>query len=84
MIVILNLNSGNLEALKNAVKNCGHDCIISHPNEISKSATHIILPGVGNYNSCMNFLKAKEYVNCKKDLLEGPYKPIINQILTKT
>jgi glutamine amidotransferase len=63
MIVILNLNSGNLEALKNAVLNCGHNCIISNPNEIPKSATHVILPGVGNYNSSMNFLKSKDYVN---------------------
>ena len=35
------------------------------------------------YLNFMDKYKAKDYINCKKDLLLGPYKPIINQILTK-
>mgnify|MGYP001378856886 CR=1 FL=1 len=63
MIVILNLNTGNLEALKNAVISCGNNCVISDPDKIPEIASHIILPGVGNYNSCMDFLKYKDYIS---------------------
>ena len=61
-IFIIDYESGNVESVVNALKNIDpkiNFIISSSINEI-KSATHLILPGVGAFNDCMNGLKSSE------------------------
>lgn len=60
-IVIINYNSGNLKSVFNAIssiKDDNQEVLISQNPEDLKTATHIILPGVGAYKDCMNGLKS--------------------------
>ncbi|MDX2082644.1 MAG: imidazole glycerol phosphate synthase subunit HisH [Rickettsiales bacterium] len=59
--VIINYGSGNIESVFNAansVKNPNHEIIISNDCSIIKSATSLILPGVGSFADCMSGLKS--------------------------
>ncbi len=60
-IVIIDYGSGNLSSVLNAVesvKNQDSEVLISSNPEDLKSATHIILPGVGAFADCMSGLKS--------------------------
>ncbi|MDA0902460.1 MAG: imidazole glycerol phosphate synthase subunit HisH [Proteobacteria bacterium] len=60
-IVIIDYGSGNLKSVLNAcqlIKGPDQEVIISSDAKDLKSATHIILPGVGAFGDCMNGLKA--------------------------
>lgn len=60
--VIIDYGSGNLQSVLNALEslNTGHKIIISKNPEDLKTATHLILPGVGAFADCMHGLKAVE------------------------
>lgn len=60
-VVIIDYGSGNLQSVFNAlemVKTPSHTIQISNNPEDLKSATHIILPGVGAFGDCISNLKA--------------------------
>lgn len=60
-IVIIDYGSGNLQSVLNAlqqVKKADEQALISSNHLDLQSATHIILPGVGAFNDCINGLKA--------------------------
>tara|TARA_B100000787_G_C16117835_1_gene261223 strand:- start:146 stop:754 length:609 start_codon:yes stop_codon:yes gene_type:complete len=76
MIVILNLNTGNLEALKNAVEECGFTSKICSPDSVPEDYSHLILPGVGSYNSTMQSLVTKKYVKSILNLIQSG-KPVL-------
>jgi len=61
-VVIVDYNAGNVESVFNALSLVGAGVEVKISNKISdlKSATHIILPGVGAFGDCMNNLKAVE------------------------
>jgi glutamine amidotransferase len=61
-VVIVDYNAGNVESVFNALSLAGAGVEVKISNKISdlKSATHIILPGVGAFGDCMNNLKAVE------------------------
>ncbi len=61
-IVIIDYGSGNLQSVANALASlqAGHEIVISDRPEIVKTATHLILPGVGAFADCMQGLKAVE------------------------
>jgi len=60
-IVIIDYGSGNLQSVFNALelikKSSDLILISNNPNDL-KSATHIILPGVGAFGDCISSLKA--------------------------
>ena len=60
--VIIDYGSGNLQSVFNALQslNLGHEIIISDRPEVLKTATHLVLPGVGAFADCMQGLKAIE------------------------
>ncbi len=60
--VIIDYGAGNVESVYNALIECGlgDEIIISKEIADIKSANHLILPGVGAYNDCMNGLKSAE------------------------
>jgi glutamine amidotransferase len=60
-IVIIDYGSGNLQSVFNAIstiKTPNQEVKISNNPEDLKSATHIILPGVGAFGDCISNLKA--------------------------
>ncbi len=60
-IVIIDYGSGNIRSVFNALNNVSNDKAIdlrvSSAIEDIKSASHIILPGVGSFKSCISGLK---------------------------
>lgn len=60
-IVIIDYLSGNLRSVFNAItliKEDNHEVLISSNPEDLRSATHIILPGVGSFKDCMSGLSS--------------------------
>jgi len=60
-IVIIDYGSGNIRSVYNAIKKVStlskRKIIVSSEIDDVKKATHIILPGVGSFESCVNGLK---------------------------
>ncbi len=59
MIAILKYNAGNALSVKNAVRKLGFSTVITDDIELLKSAEKVIIPGVGEAGSAMNYLKEK-------------------------
>ena len=53
MIVIIDLNLGNVGAIKNMLKKIGVDSEVSNKTNDILSATKLILPGVGSFDTGM-------------------------------
>lgn len=63
MITIIDLGIGNIGSVINMIKYVGGDCkVSSSPMEI-KSASKLILPGVGSFDKAMNQLRNKQLVD---------------------
>ena len=63
MIGIIDYGSGNIFSVSNALKKISiNSTVIQDPSLISKFST-IILPGVGNFKSCINKFKEKKFVD---------------------
>lgn len=74
-ITIIDYGSGNLQSVLNAFESVAKNCEIKVSNQINdlKSASHLVLPGVGSFQDCMHGLEK----SCLKE-------EIMNQItLTK-
>lgn len=58
MLIILDYGIGNLSSIKNMLKKVGNTEVLisSQPEEVTQ-AEKIILPGVGNFEHCVNQLK---------------------------
>ncbi|UFK98172.1 imidazole glycerol phosphate synthase subunit HisH [Kaistella faecalis] len=59
MIAILKYNAGNALSVENAVKRLGFETVITDDISVLKSAGKVILPGVGEAGSAMQYLKEK-------------------------
>ncbi|MBU4538282.1 MAG: imidazole glycerol phosphate synthase subunit HisH [Weeksellaceae bacterium] len=59
MIAILKYNAGNALSVENAVQRLGFETVITDDVALLQSAEKVILPGVGEAGSAMNFLKEK-------------------------
>lgn len=77
MIVVADYGMGNLRSIEKALSRIGKKFVISRKREDFASATHIILPGVGNFREGMSNLKKmgldkileKEVILNKKPIL---------------
>lgn len=71
--VIIKYNSGNVTSVAFALERLGLEAIISDEAEIIRTADKVILPGVGEASSAMNFLREKKLdkviVSLKQPLL---------------
>ncbi len=69
-IHILDCGFGNIESVKNALDYLEIDNhILDNLNNI-KNISHLILPGVGNFNTCIDILKKKELIHQIKNYVE--------------
>ena len=53
MVVIIDYGMGNVGSVKNAFASLGEEAVISRKEEDIKSASHIVLPGVGAFKKGM-------------------------------
>jgi glutamine amidotransferase len=56
-VAIIDYGMGNVRSVKNAVEYCGFDASITADATVIADASHIILPGVGAFESAMANLK---------------------------
>lgn len=59
MIAVIKYNAGNIRSVENALNRIGFDCIITDDHEQIKKADKVILPGVGEASTAMEYLKSK-------------------------
>ncbi len=57
-VVVIDYGMGNLQSVLRAFEECGADVIISDQPASLKTASHIVLPGVGAFSDAMNQIHA--------------------------
>lgn len=60
MIAIIKYNAGNIRSVQNALLRLGCESVITDDPEEIRNAEKVILPGVGEAGSAMNYLKERE------------------------
>jgi len=60
MIAIVRYNAGNIKSVQNSVSRLGYESIITDKKDDLLAADKVILPGVGEASSAMNWLREKE------------------------
>jgi len=73
MIAVLNYNGGNIGSVKNALHNLNSECVITNDSDQLKAADKVIIPGVGEAHSAMEFLRKYQLV----DTLKGLTQPVL-------
>lgn len=56
MFLVLDYGVGNLISIRNMLKKAGQEAIVSGNKEDLKSATKLLLPGMGHFDNCMKRL----------------------------
>ena len=73
-IHIINYGFGNITSVKNAIEFIGYDAVICKNSEEIKDATHLILPGVGSFESGIKSLKENNWFSSLQNFVdEGKY-----------
>ena len=79
-VSIIDYGSGNLKSVFNAFSNIlpkkGMVKVTSSHDDIKKSS-HIVLPGVGSFESCINGLKKSKMIECIEDNVLIKKKPFL-------
>jgi glutamine amidotransferase len=76
MICILNIGSGNLRSVKNALDYLKIKNTISDEKKVIKSSNHLIIPGDGAFGHAMNIIKKKK-LNHEIDKFINDGKPVL-------
>ena len=79
-VVIINYGSGNLKSVYNALKNVSvknQEVTVSSLLSDIKKATHLILPGVGSFESCLEGLRKTSLVEPLEELVIEKRKPFL-------
>jgi glutamine amidotransferase len=58
MLTIVNYGVGNLASIKNMLKKIGCDAVISSNESHIINADKLVLPGIGNFDNCMQLFNA--------------------------
>ncbi len=67
MVAVIDYGAGNLMSVKNALDYIGAESEITADSEKIKSASHVILPGVGSFGDAMASMNAKGLTDTVKD-----------------
>jgi len=59
MIAIVDYDTGNLRSVENALKKLGADYVVTSDEATIRSASHVLLPGVGEAASAMDNLRSR-------------------------
>ena len=68
MIAVIKYNAGNIRSVENALNRIGASCIITDNVEEIQKADKVILPGVGEASTAMEYLKSKNLDSVLKSL----------------
>ena len=72
MIAVIDYGMGNVGSVKNAVNSLGKEVIIPKTKNDLKSASHIILPGVGSFADGMRNLENLDFIETlNKEVIEN-------------
>jgi glutamine amidotransferase len=88
MIVIVDYGSGNLGSIINMLKRVGASVrVAAKPSELD-DATAILLPGIGNFDSCSKNLRRQGFTSALEEPVLGRRVPLLGicvgaQLLTK-
>lgn len=88
MITIVDYGLGNLGSIRNMLKRIGYDSTISSRPEDLIAADHLILPGVGAFDSGMTSLRERNLIGILNEEVLNKKKPILGiclgmQIITR-
>lgn len=75
MIAIVDYGMGNLKSVTNVFKKLGADVAITREKEVIRSASAVVLPGVGAFGKCIENLEKLNLLSfLRETILEGkPY-----------
>lgn len=76
-VAIIKYGMGNVDSVKRAVEECGGSAAITDDPGIISSATHIILPGVGNFREGMANLKKRDLIPLLDSQVHTEKKPFL-------
>jgi glutamine amidotransferase len=68
MIAIIDYNAGNISSVQNALNRLGYSSLITRDHAEIRKADKVILPGVGEASTAMNYLKKYELDTLIKEL----------------
>ncbi len=77
MIVIIDYGMGNVGSIRNMLKHCGHDAVISRETAAIRAAQKLILPGVGSFDAGMRNLHAFGLVDLLTEVVLDRQTPIL-------
>jgi len=60
MIAIIKYNAGNIASMQNAITRLGYESLITDDHKLISTADKVILPGVGEASSAMQYLQEKK------------------------
>ena len=69
-VAIIQYNAGNVQSVRYALQRLGIDPILTDNHEQIRNADKVILPGVGNATSAMEYLKERELDSLIKSLTQ--------------
>lgn len=76
-IVVIDLHLGNILSLRSAIEFLGMSCVVSSSKSDLDKATHIILPGVGAFDTAMEKIKEFDLFNSIKFNSMEKRKPLL-------
>jgi glutamine amidotransferase len=89
MVVIIDYGVGNLGSIQNMLKKIGSNVKITNDANEIKSASKLILPGVGNFDYGMKNLESNNLIEILNDVVFNKKTPILGiclgaQLMTKS
>tara|TARA_Y200000002_G_C22413239_1_gene550697 strand:+ start:51 stop:701 length:651 start_codon:yes stop_codon:yes gene_type:complete len=80
-ICVIDYDSGNIKSVYNALRmvlvGSKNSIVVSSEKEKIKEASHIILPGVGSFNTCIEGLKKKKILNILEEKVFKSCQPFL-------
>ena len=80
-ICVIDYDSGNIKSVYNALRmvlvGSKNSIVVSSEKEKIKEASHIILPGVGSFNTCIEGLKKKKVLNILEEKVFKSCEPFL-------
>jgi glutamine amidotransferase len=80
-ICVIDYDSGNIKSVYNALRmvlvGSKNSIVVSSEKEKIKEASHIILPGVGSFNTCIEGLKKKKVLNILEEKVFKSCQPFL-------
>ena len=71
MIAIIDYGAGNLRSVQKACEYNGATAVVTSDKDKIKSASRVILPGVGAFGDCMESIKKNDLLDCIRNVCES-------------